>query len=62
MDNNFLITYSYENNEGMTDFGYSWYESEESMIEDVDFKRGFLKDFEIQDAMEILGVRNIDLK
>ncbi len=60
MDNNFLLTYSYENDEGRTDANYSWYESEEEMNDDIQFMKNTLHDFRINEAMEIMQVRNIN--
>ena len=62
MDNNFLLTYSYENQEGMSDSDYDWYETEEKMLEDIEFKKEVLHDFRINEAIQVLGVKNIELK
>jgi len=32
------------------------------MREDIEFKKGFLEEFKINETMEILQVRNIELK
>lgn len=61
MDGKYLLTYSYENEEGMNDSDYDWYETEEKMVEDIEFKKEVLHDFKINEAMEIFSARNIEI-
>ena len=61
MDQNFLLTYSFENNEGMYDQNFGWYETREEMIEDIEAKESCLKDFKIIEAIEILNSRKMEL-
>ena len=44
----------------MSDEGYKWYFTEEEMLEDIGFMKSFLRDFEINDALEILQARVIE--
>jgi hypothetical protein len=57
----FLLTYRYENEEGMYVTDYEWYKTKEDMIKDIEFLREFLKDFEIHDAMEILNYNDLEI-
>ena len=55
----FLLTYSFENMEGMSDGDFKWYSTEEEMIEDTIDKKEYLKDFKVLQALEILSARYI---
>jgi len=61
MDKNYLLTYSYENNEGMSDTDYAWYSSEEEMYEGIEFKKEIFHCFEVIDAIEIINARDIKI-
>jgi len=61
-EKNYLLTYSYENMEGMSDGDYQWYETEEQMNESIEDKKEIFKDFKICDAIEICSYRNIQFK
>lgn len=61
MNRNFLLTYNFENEEGMYDSNYAWFESEEEMREEIEFFIDIYKDFEIDEMFEIINAREIEL-
>ncbi len=61
MDNRFLLTYGFENMEGMCQKNFKWYLTEEEMMQDIEDMKEYLTDFGVIKAMEILNVRNIEL-
>lgn len=62
MDNKFLLLYSFENMEGMMERGYKWYQTEEELVEDIEDMKEYIKDFTVNDAIEILQLREIETK
>ena len=62
MDNKFLLLYSFENLEGMMERGYKWYQTEEELVEDIEDMKEYIKDFTVNDAIEILQLREIETK
>lgn len=62
MDNKFLLLYSFENMEGMMERGYKWYQTEEELVEDIEDMKEYIKDFTVNDAIEILQARDIVIK
>jgi hypothetical protein len=60
MDNKFLLTFLYENIEGMYSSDFNWYATEEEMIEDIEFKKDTYNKFKIIDAIEIIGAREVE--
>ena len=62
MDNKFLSLYSFENMEGMMERGYKWYQTEEELVEDIEDMKEYIKDFTVNDAIEILQARDIVIK
>ena len=62
MEQNFLLTYSFENDEGMSDSNFNWYETEEAMRKDIEDMKNYTKDLEVMEAFEILSYREIDLE
>ena len=62
MDNRFLSLYSFENMEGMMERGYKWYQTEEELVEDIEDMKEYIKDFTVNDAIEILQARDIVIK
>lgn len=62
MDNNFLLTYSQEDEEGYIVDSYTWYESEEKMLDGIKFKQQYYSSFVINEVIEILTSREIDVK
>ena len=62
MHKRFLLTFSFENREGMYDGDYKWYESEEAMKIDIEDMKEYIKDFKIVDALEVISVRKIKLE
>lgn len=62
MDNKFLLLYSFENMEGMMERGYKWYQTEEELVEDIEDMKEYIKDFTVNDAIEILQLREIVIK
>jgi len=62
MDQNFLLTFSFENDEGMDDKDFKWYESEEEMIQDIEDMKKYTKDLMVIEAMEILDSREINIE
>ena len=61
MDKNFLLTYSFENTEGMHDTDYAWFETEQELREEIDFCKDFYKEFQINEVFEIINAREIEL-
>ena len=59
MEQNFLLTYSFENDEGMSDSSFNWYETEEEMYKDIEYMKKYTKDLEVIEAFEILSYREI---
>lgn len=62
MDNKFLLLYSFENMEEMMERGYKWYQTEEELVEDIEDMKEYIKDFTVNDAIEILQLREIVIK
>lgn len=62
MDNKFLLLYSFENMEGMMERGYKWYQTEEELVEDIEDMKEYIKDFTVNDAIEIFQARDIVIK
>jgi len=62
MDNKFLLLYSFENMEGMMERGYKWYQTEEELVEDIEDMKEYIKDFTVNDTIEILQARDIVIK
>ena len=62
MDNKFLSLYSFENMEGMMERGYKWYQTEEELVENIEDMKEYIKDFTVNDAIEILQARDIVIK
>ena len=62
MDNKFLLLYSFENLEGMMERGYKWYQTEEELVEDIEDMKEYIKDFTVNDAIEIFQARDIVIK
>jgi len=62
MDNNFLLTFSYENDEGMFDEDFKWYKSEEAMLKDIEDMKKYTKDLIVLEAIEILSLRIIEIE
>jgi len=62
MDKRFLLTFTYENDDGYEDRDYKWYETEEEMLKDIEDMREYTKDLEVNKAMEITSVRMIEVK
>lgn len=62
MDNKFLLLYSFENMEGMMERGYKWYQTEEELVEDIEDMKEYIKDFTVNDTIEILQLREIETK
>ena len=60
MDNKFLLLYSFENMEGMMERGYKWYQTEEELVEDIEDMKEYIKDFTVNDAIEILQLREVE--
>ena len=61
MNKNFLLTYSFENFEGMHDSNYAWFETEEEMRNEIEFFMDIYKDFEINEMFEIINGREVEL-
>lgn len=61
MNRNFLLTYNFENTEGMNDSDYAWFETEQEMRDEIEFCRDFYKDFQINEMLEIVNAREIEL-
>ena len=59
MDKNFLLTFSYENDEGMDDKDFKWYESEKAMLKDIEDMKEYTEDLRVIEAIEILNSRAI---
>jgi len=57
----FLLTYTYTNDEGMFDRSYSWYETEEEMLKDIEFMKSCIEDLEIETSIEIYNSREINI-
>ena len=62
MDNKFLLLYSFENMEGMMERGYKWYQTEKELVEDIEDMKEYIKDFTVNDAIEIFQARDIVIK
>lgn len=62
MDNKFLLLYSFENMEGMMERCYKWYQTEEELVEDIEDMKEYIKDFTVNDAIEIFQARDIVIK
>ena len=60
MDNNFLLTYNYENSEGIYDSDYAWFESEDEMREEIDFLKEKHKKFKVNEMFEIINAREVE--
>ena len=61
MNKKFLLTYGFENMEGMEQTDYAWYETEEDMKENIEDMKEYMKDFSVVEAIEILSLRIIKL-
>jgi hypothetical protein len=61
MDKKFLLTYGFENTEGMDQTSYRWYKTEEDMRKNIEDMKEYMKDFSIVQAIEILSSRFIKL-
>lgn len=59
---NFLLTFEYENTEGMYELGYSWHPSEEEIIKEIKRKREVYVYFEVREVIEILQARDINIR
>jgi len=61
MDRKFLLTFSFENDEGMDDKDFKWYETEEEMLKDIEDMKAYTKDLEVMEAIEMLSFRLIEV-
>ena len=62
MDRKYLLTYSYTGEDRKTSFGYNWYEDEEEMMEHIEELKVTRFEFETNEAIEILGSREIEIE
>jgi hypothetical protein len=59
MERKFLLTYHFENMEGMFQQCFQWFFTEKEMMEAIEDKAEILKDFYIIDMLEVYSVRHI---
>lgn len=59
---NFLLTFEYENTEGMYELGYSWHSSEEEINKEIKRKKEIYSYFKVKEVIEILQARDIKIK